>query len=218
MRLIIFGPQGSGKGTYASQIGPKHGIPHISTGDIFREHIKNQTELGKRIESFMNKGLYVPDEITIDVLKDRLSKHDSKDGFILDGFPRTKDQAISLEKTTEIDAVINLVVPEWIILERLANRVTCENCKSIYNKKNVKPKVEGICDKCGGKLMQRADETPEAIKSRLKQYKELSEPLIEYFKQKGNVIEIKVDDFDSPPEIVVENILKKLDELAENQN
>lgn len=216
MKLIIFGPQGSGKGTYASRISPRYGIPHISTGDIFREAIKNKTELGKKVENFLNNGILVPDEITIQVFKERISRPDSKNGFILDGFPRTKEQAIALDGIIKIDAVINLVVPENILLERLASRVTCVNCHTIYNLLTLKPKKEGICDKCGGKLIQRADETPEAIKKRLQQYKEMSAPLLDYYKQQGYVIDIKVNK-NIPPEIVVEEIVKKLEEFK-NKN
>lgn len=218
MKLIIFGPQGSGKGTYASRISPRYGIPHISTGDIFREAIKNKTELGKKVESFLTQGQLVPDEITIQVLKERISRPDAKNGFILDGFPRTKDQAVALDAVMRIDAVINLVVPENILLERLSSRISCENCHAIYNLKTLKPKKEGICDKCGGKLIQRADETPEAIKKRLQQYKEMSGPLINYFRKKRNVIDIEVVKSDVPPEIVVEEIIKKLDKIEKNQN
>jgi len=213
MNLVIFGPQGSGKGTYASRISPVYKIPHISTGDIFRENIKNQTELGKKVEKFVNSGIYVPDEITIKILKERISRNDAKNGFILDGYPRTKDQAIALDKLTKIDAVINLNVPEWILLERMAYRVTCENCHTIYNTKTLKSKKEGFCDKCGGKLIQRADETPEAIKKRLQQYREMSEPLTDYYKKKGIVINIKIDKADVPPENIVAVILKKLEKI-----
>jgi adenylate kinase len=213
MRLVIFGPQGSGKGTYASRISPVYKIPHISTGDIFRENIKNHTELGKKVESFVKNGLLVPDEVTIAILKERISRPDAKKGFILDGFPRTKSQAEALEKITKLDAVINLIVPEWIILERLAYRVSCENCQTIYNLKTLKPKKEGICDKCGGKLIQRKDDTPEAIKLRLKAYREMSEPLIDYYKKKGLAIDNKVDKLEIPPEEVVAGILKKLEKI-----
>jgi len=213
MKLVVFGPQGSGKGTYASRISPKYKIPQISTGDLFREAIKNKTELGKKVEKFVNSGIYVPDDITINVLKERISKSDCKNGFILDGFPRTKEQAVALEKITKIDVVINLVVPEWILLERLACRVTCENCQTIYNTKTLKPNKEGVCDKCGGKLIQRKDETPEGIKLRLKQYREMSEPLIDFYKKKGIVIDIKVDKADVPPDVVVAEILKKLEKV-----
>jgi adenylate kinase len=217
MKLVIFGPQGSGKGTYASRLSPKLGIPHISTGDIFREETKNQTPLGKKVESYMSKGLLVPDEITIQILEERLNKPDCANGFILDGFPRTLNQAKELEKITGIDAVIALSVPEHILLERLASRVSCENCQAIYNLKTLKPKKEGVCDKCEGKLIQRADETPEAIKQRLSQYKTMSEPLIGYYKQKTVVLDIKVDKSDVPPEIVVNEIIGKLSDFRKDK-
>lgn len=218
MKLVIFGPQGSGKGTYASRISPKFGIPHISTGDIFREEIKNQTELGKKVKSFTEKGLLVPDEITVQVLKERISKPDCSNGFILDGFPRTLNQAKELEKITSIDAVVALSVPEHILLDRLASRVSCENCQTIYNLKTLKPKKDGVCDKCEGKLIQRADETPEAIKLRLNQYKTMSEPLIGYNQQKGIVVDIMVDKADVPPEIVVDEIIGKLNNFSKKES
>jgi adenylate kinase len=213
MKLVIFGPQGSGKGTYASRICPMYGIQHISTGELFREAIKNKTELGKKVESFVNKGLLVPDEITIAVLKERISQPDAAKGFILDGFPRTKNQAIELEKITKIDAVINLIVPEGILLERLANRISCKNCSTIFNLRTLKPKKDGICDKCGGKLIQREDETPAGIKQRLEQYKKMSEPVIEYYKPRKTMIDIEVTQIDVHPDIVVAEIVKKLEKI-----
>ena len=213
MNLIIFGPQGSGKGTYASLISPKLGITHISSGDIFRDAIRNQTALGKEIEDFLKKGILVPDEITIQVMKERFSQPDLAKGFILDGFPRTMKQAEELERAVKIDAVINLVVPEWILLERLSHRVTCEHCKRIYNLLNRKPKKDGVCDNCGGRLIQRSDETPEAIRQRLRQYRENSEPLIEYFKKRLTVIDSEVNDIDSDAELIAQSIIEKLKKI-----
>lgn len=212
MRLIIFGPQGSGKGTYASRLSPILGIPHISTGDIVRENIEKKTSIGKKIEPYFLSGKLVPDEIVIELLDERLKKPDCKKGFILDGFPRTISQAKALEKITKIDFVINLVVPHWILLERLSTRVVCRNCGQIYNIRTLKPKVEGICDKCRKPLIKRADETPESIKERLQLYEEQTKPLLKYFNDKGIVKNVECNKIDIPPEIIVNKILERLKE------
>lgn len=213
MKLIILGSQGSGKGTYASRIGPKLGVPHISTGDLFREEIKNETELGKEAETYMNKGILVPDDITIKILKNRISQEDCKNGFILDGFPRTRAQAEALEDITKINAVINLVVPHEVLIFRLSSRVTCKKCAEIYNLRTLKPKQEGICDKCGGELYQREDETPEGIKKRLEEYANKTAPLIDYYRNKGILQDVTCDSADVPPEIIVDKIMKTLEKV-----
>jgi adenylate kinase len=210
MKMIIIGPQGSGKGTYASRIAPILSIPHISTGDLLREEIKNNTELGKKAKEYVDKGLLVPDELVMDVLKKRINQKDAKKGFIFDGFPRNQEQAKALDKISKIDVVIELVVPEWILLKRLSSRRVCKSCGEIYNILNVKPKKDGICDKCGGELIQRSDETPEAIKERLNLYKKETQPLINYYKEKGILKQVSCDKFESPPEATVEKILNTL--------
>ncbi len=210
MKIIILGPQGSGKGTYASRLSPKLRIPHISTGDICREEVKKGTSLGKEIEKYVNAGELVPDEIIISMLKKRLEKEDCKNGFILDGFPRTLNQAKELEKIAPPDVALYLDVPEWILLERLTSRVICEKCGKIYNLRTLKPKKEGICDICGGKLIRRKDETPEAIKKRLEEYEKKTKPLISYYEEKGILKKVSCDKIDIPPEVMVEKILKIL--------
>lgn len=210
MRIIMLGPQGSGKGTYASRLSPLLGIPHVSTGDIFRENIKNRTELGKKVEEILNSGKLVPDEITLEIIKERLDKPDCENGFILDGFPRTVKQATDLEKITSIDRVVYLDVPEWLLLKRLSSRVVCNKCGKIYNLLSVKPKKEGICDACGGELIRRKDETPEAIKIRLKEYEEKTKPIADYYKEKGLVLTVTCDKMDSPPEENVKRIIDLL--------
>ncbi|MDW8034143.1 MAG: nucleoside monophosphate kinase, partial [Nitrososphaerota archaeon] len=148
MKLIIFGPPGSGKGTYASRISPIFNIPHISTGDILREEVKKKSKIGIQAASYVESGQLVPDDLATFVLKRRLKENDCKNGFILDGYPRTLQQAMDLEKITKIDVVINLSVPDWLIVKRLSAREVCKNCGAIYNKLTLRPKVAGKCDKC----------------------------------------------------------------------
>lgn len=210
MRLIIFGPPGSGKGTYSSRIAPKFGIAHVATGDIFREIAKSDTPLGKEIANYLKRGELVPDEIVIKILKERISKDDCKKGFILDGYPRTIPQAKALEKITKIDKIINLVVPEEVIIQRLSTRRICRKCGSIFNILTLPPKKEGICDNCGGELYQREDDKPEVIRERLKVYQKQTNPLLEFYKGKVPIVNIECKSVDIPPEIIVEKILKEL--------
>jgi adenylate kinase len=210
MRLIIFGPPGAGKGTYASQIGSKLKIAVISTGDIFREEVKRNTDLGRKVASFLRRGVLVPDEIVTDVLAKRIRMPDSKHGFILDGYPRTIEQAKALDAMAKIDAVIRLIVPEWIIIDRLSNRRVCRKCGAIYNLKYLKPKRAGICDRCGGELFQREDDKPEVIRERLKVYEAQTQPLIEYYRDKLPVLNIECKSADIPPETIVEKILQEM--------
>lgn len=213
MNLVIFGPPGSGKGTYASRLQLKLGLPAIATGDLLREIVRKKSKLARTVKEYMSKGELVPDAIVIEVLKERLARDDCEEGFILDGFPRTIDQAKALDNVTRIDAVINLTVPEWLIIERLSSRRICKKCGDVYNTLYLKPKKEGICDKCGGELYQRIDDTPEVVKERLKVYERQTEPLIEYYSGKVSLVEFKCERLDMPPEIAVEEILKKLGKL-----
>jgi adenylate kinase len=210
MKIIMLGPPGSGKGTYASRLSPILGIPHISTGDIFRENVSSKTELGKKVAKFYNSGLLVPDEITVELIKERLKRPDCKDGFIFDGYPRTIKQAEELEKITSIDVVIYLNIPEWLILKRLSSRVTCKKCGKIYNLLNIKPKREGICDGCGGELIRRNDETEEVIKKRLKEYEEKTKPIMENYKKKGILKTFFNDKIDLHPDDGTKQILDLL--------
>jgi len=213
MKLIIFGPPGSGKGTYASRLGSRLKIASVSTGDLFREAIKQGTDLGRRVADFLNRGELVPDEITIGVLRDRISRSDCKRGFILDGYPRTLEQARALDEVARIDAIILLIVPEWIIVERLSNRRVCRSCGAIYNLKYLKPKREGVCDKCGGELYQREDDTPKVIKERLKVYERQTQPLIDYYKDRVLFVNAECNEIDMPPETMVESIMQELRKL-----
>lgn len=190
MNIVLLGSPGVGKGTYAKILSEKHNLPHISTGDMFREEVKNSTNLGKKVKSFMDKGLLVPDDVTTEMLKERLKKNDTKKGFLLDGFPRTIAQAESLGKITKIGVVLNFSAPEEVIIQRISGRRTCRSCSATFHVQNIPPKKAGICDKCGGELYQRADEKPEAVKKRLDVYKKQTEPLVDYYRKKGNLKEI----------------------------
>ena len=183
MKLIISGPPGSGKGTRASRIAQALKIPHISTGDLFRNEIANGTELGKSAKEIMAQGKLVPDEITMNMLKNRLQEEDCKNGFILDGVPRTTKQAEMLKEITNIDHVINLEVPNQVIIERMTTRRTCKGCGTIFNVKKMPPKVEGKCDQCSSDLIQREDEKPEIISQRLQTYDLQTKPLIDFYNQ-----------------------------------
>ena len=190
MNFIFLGPPGAGKGTLAKQVSETYKIPHISTGDIFRENIKNGTELGKKAKAIIDAGGLVSDEITIDLVKDRLSKDDVKNGFILDGFPRTIAQAEALETFAKIDSAVNFAIPDEDVVERLGGRRMCRACGTPYNITAAPPKVEGVCDKCGGELYTRDDDTDEAIKHRLDVYREQTAPLIEFYKSRGKIADI----------------------------
>ncbi len=209
-RLIFLGAPGAGKGTCATRVSAKAGIPPISTGDLLRESVKNGTELGIKAKTYMDAGELVPDELVIGMLRERLEAEDCGKGFILDGFPRTIEQAKALDGITPIDMVINLVVPEEIVIARLGTRITCRDCGEIFNIRTMPPKQEGICDKCGGELYQRADQKPEVIKERLEVYKEKTEPLISYYREKGIIHDIMTESAEEPPEVKVKQVLEAI--------
>ncbi len=216
MNLILLGAPGAGKGTQAKLIVSKYGIPQISTGDMLREAVANQTELGKKAKEYMDKGELVPDEVVIGIVKERLAQPDCERGFILDGFPRTLKQAEALDKILDelgkkIDAVINVAVPEEEIVKRIVNRRTCKKCGAVYHLIYNPPKEPGKCDKCGGELYQRDDDKEETVKERLRVYKAQTEPLIDYYSKKGLVYNV---DGTKSIEGVFEEIEKILDKLA----
>lgn len=189
MNIILLGPPGAGKGTQAKLISEKYSVPHISTGDIFRKNISNKTPLGMKAKSYMDKGQLVPDELTIEIVKDRLDEEDCKGGFLLDGFPRTVKQAEALDnflkdKNLKTDSALLIDVPRDVILERMTGRRVCGECGASYHIKFIKPKTEGICDICSGKLVQRKDDTKETVIERLDVYSKQTQPLIEYYKNK----------------------------------
>ncbi len=211
---VIFGAPGSGKGTYSSRLQDKLGLEVISMGDIFREILKKDTNLGRKVKSYVERGLLVPDGIVVDVLKQRLNQVPKAKGFLLDGYPRNMDQAETLLKIIRIDVIILLLVPEWIIIERLSTRRICRNCGAVYNIRFLRPKKEGVCDKCGGPLYQRPDDTEEVIKKRIQIYEEQTRPILQLFKKKGILfLEAKCEALDAPPEKIVNQIVKDLQKL-----
>lgn len=190
MKIIMLGAPGAGKGTQAQMIAEQYHIPHISTGDIFRANIKNGTELGKKAKEFMDKGQLVPDELTVQLLLDRVAQDDCKDGYVLDGFPRTIPQADVLDQELtklgdKVDYAINVDVPDENIIHRMSGRRACLKCGATYHIEHIPPKKEGICDKCGSELVQREDDKPETVKNRLSVYHEQTQPLIEYYTRKN---------------------------------
>ena len=194
MIIIMLGAPGTGKGTVASILSEKLNIPQVSTGDIFRKNIAEQTELGKLADSYISKGNLVPDDVTIKIVEDRLKQDDVKEVIILDGFPRTIKQAEELDKILEkenkkVDMVINLTTPKEEIIERIVNRRVCSNqeCKAVYNIVLNPPKVEGICDKCGSKLLQRKDDNVETVESRIDTYLKNTSPLVEYYTKQNKI-------------------------------
>ena len=196
MKIIMLGAPGAGKGTQAKMLAAKYGIPHISTGDIFRANIKEGTELGKKAKEYMDKGALVPDELVVDLVIDRFAQDDAKDGYVLDGFPRTIPQAEALDNALQkngdsVDFAINVDVPDENIVNRMGGRRACVGCGATYHVKYNAPKVEGICDVCGKELILRDDDKPETVLNRLSVYHEQTQPLIDYYTNKG--IERDVD-------------------------
>ncbi len=212
MKIIMLGAPGAGKGTQAKKIAAKYQIPHISTGDIFRANIKKGTELGNKAKTYMEQGLLVPDELVCDLVVDRVRQEDCTNGYVLDGFPRTIPQAESLQSALKalgesIDYAINIEVPDENIISRMGGRRACPACGATYHKENIPPKIAGICDVCGAKLILRDDDKPETVKKRLDVYHEQTQPLIEFYTA-GNVL-VEVDGT-QPMETVFEAICKIL--------
>lgn len=214
MNLIMLGAPGAGKGTQAVRLKEKYSIPHISTGDIFRANIKNGTELGNKAKAYMDKGELVPDELVCDLVVSRLQESDCEKGFILDGFPRTLGQADSLDKALndfgkKIDYAIDIEVPDSDIVKRMSGRRLCESCGTGYSIYINPPKVEGVCDKCGGKVIQRDDDKEETVLNRLDVYHAQTQPLIDYYKKKGCLKEI---DGTKMPDEIFDIIVKVVEE------
>ncbi|MFN4227790.1 MAG: adenylate kinase [Candidatus Ratteibacteria bacterium] len=207
--LILLGPPGAGKGTVGERLSKILNIPLISTGDLLRENIKEKTELGLKAKKYMDKGELVPDEIVISILLERISEDNCKDGFILDGFPRNINQAKNLEKFIKDGKikVIYLQADDDFLINRLSNRRICENCGAIYHLINIPPKVQGICDKCGGKLIQRDDDKEEVVRNRLAVYHKLTSPLLDYYKSKNILFSVRGDE-------KLEDIVKQIIEIS----
>lgn len=212
MRLILLGAPGAGKGTQAVEIKEKLNIPHISTGDIFRANIKNNTKLGQQAKKYMDEGKLVPDELTIELVRDRLKKDDAKVGFLLDGFPRTIPQAEALdeilkESGIKLDKVINIDVDKSVLVERITGRRVCKDCKASFHIAFNPPKVDGKCDHCGGELVTRADDNEETVRERIGVYENETAPLIDYYNKQGLVLTVNGN---QSPKEVTEELLKGL--------
>ena len=214
LRTILLGPPGAGKGTQAVKIVEKYNIPHISTGDIFRENIKNQTELGKRAKAYIDRGELVPDELVVEIATDRLTKDDCKNGFLLDGFPRTIFQAEKLDefltqRGEKLDKVINIDVEKDALVKRITGRRVCKSCGASYHVVNIPPKKDGICDLCSGELIQRADDTEETVLNRIDVYNKQTKPLVDYYDKAGVIINI---DGNKDLDDVLADIIKGLEQ------
>jgi len=190
MKLVIFGPPSAGKGTQAQKLSKKYGIPQIATGDLLREHVAKKTPIGIKVKEILEQGKLGPDELIIEMIKERVSQPDCANGYILDGFPRTINQASELEKFASIDIVLNIGVDMELLVERAVGRRICPKCTAVYHVEFNPPKVPGICDKCGSELVQRDDDKEQTARKRLKVYQDQTEPLIEYFRQKGKLVDI----------------------------
>lgn len=195
MKVIMLGAPGAGKGTQAKKLAARYGIPHISTGDIFRANIKNETPLGIKAKEYIDQGLLVPDELVVDIVADRIQETDCSEGFILDGFPRTIPQAEALDSALEamntaVDYAVNVDVADEVIVTRMGGRRSCLKCGGTYHLKYIPTKVEGICDNCGAELVLRDDDKPETVLKRLGVYHEQTQPLIDYFKAKGVLVSV----------------------------
>ena len=208
MNIILLGAPGAGKGTQASKISESFALPHISTGDIFRENIKNETPIGLLAKTFIDKGQLVPDEVTCKIVEERISKTDCADGFMLDGFPRTIKQAEMLDGITKVDLVINIVVDFSLLLDRLCGRRVCKDCGESYHVSRLNGETK--CARCGGELYQRKDDNPETVQSRLDVYKAQTAPLIDYYESKGVLFNVEGN---LAPDAVFVEIAKKLNAL-----
>ncbi len=190
MKLVVFGPPSAGKGTQAQKLSQRYGIPQVSTGDLLRKAVAEQTPLGKKVKSYLDQGRLGPDPLIVELIKDRVAKPDCRNGYLLDGFPRTMNQAKELEKMTDIDLVLNIVVDPEVLVERAVGRRSCPKDGSVYHIKFNPPKKDLVCDKCGTALTQRDDDKEETVRNRLKVYQEQTAPLIDHYRKKGKLVDI----------------------------
>jgi len=190
MKLVIFGPPSAGKGTQAQKLSKQYSVPQVATGDLLRKAVADKTPLGLKIKSYLDQGKLGPDEVIVQLIKERVAKPDCKNGFLLDGFPRTMGQAKELERMTDIDLVLSIVVDFDALVERAVGRRTCPKCSAVYHIKFNPPMNEGVCEKCGSRLIQRDDDKEETVRNRLKIYQEQTAPLIEYYRKKGKLVDI----------------------------
>lgn len=209
MKLVLLGAPGAGKGTQASNLADLLHIPHISTGDIFRANMRENTPLGVKAKSYIDQGLLVPDELTVDLVMDRLCQEDCQNGYILDGFPRTLAQADALAAREELDAAVDIEVPDEAIVDRMSGRRVCPACGESYHIQYNPSKQEGICDKCGAALIIRKDDVPETVQKRLSVYHEQTAPLIEYYRKQGKLVSV---DGTAAPDDVTSSIVKAIQE------
>ena len=207
MKLIFLGPPGAGKGTLAGLVSAEHSIPQISTGDIFRDAIKRETELGKKVKEIVGRGDLVPDDLTVSLVRERLAQPDAQAGYILDGFPRTIPQAEALAGFQKLDAVVNFAIDDALVVKRLSGREICRSCGKIYHVTNMPSKVKGVCDACGGQLYTRPDDSLESITNRLDVYRKQTEPLIAWYRKKGLLRDV---DSSKTPEDTQKQIRKVL--------
>ena len=206
-KYIIMGPQGSGKGTQARMLAHDFDLVHISVGDLFRWHVQNRTKLGTKVQRYMKEGRLVPDEMVADVVKARLDIHDWRHGFVLDGFPRNAAQAEFFLETYDIDAVIAIELPEEAAIDRMQSRRLCSSCGLDYNLIQLRPKVVDVCDNCGGRLVTRADDTPEAIRARLRDYREKTQPILDLLREKEMIVKV---DGTPEPDVVQAEMRRRL--------
>lgn len=214
MNIVIMGPPGIGKGTQAELLSEEYGLPRISTGDMIRNEIEKGSALGKEIKSHVESGRLAPDGVVIEIMEERISKKDCGRGFILDGFPRTIKQALELEKITDIDVVINLKSSHGIIMERMAGRLTCRKCGAVYHERNMPPEEKGVCDRCGGKLYHRKDQSEGAVAKRLEEYGKRTEQLINHYREKNILIDV---DGSGTKEEVAGNVSESLRKFMEGR-
>ena len=211
LKLIIFGPPSAGKGTQAQRLSRKYGIPQIATGDLLREAVAKQTPLGTKIKSYLDSGRLGPDDLIVQLIANRVAESDCANGYILDGFPRTMGQARELDKMTEVDLVLNIVVDLEELVERAIGRRICPKCAAVYNVRSNPPKEDGLCDRCGAGLVQRDDDREDTVRNRLKVYMDQTAPLLEHFRAKGNLVDI---DGSAGIEGVFDQMVKEIDGLS----